>query len=128
MSTSTARHSRKNTSSTVSSRIRRPASHLLVEGEVGDNLFDPAIFVLELAHAPELGDPQAGIALLPGVEGRLTDAELAADLRGRRALLGLAQGLRDLLLRGFFIAILPPVEDRISSPFALSVMLNTRIA
>ena len=58
--------------------------HMLVGDEVGDNLFEPTIFVLELAHAPELGDPQAGIALLPGVEGRLTDAELAADLRGRR--------------------------------------------
>jgi Transposase len=38
------------------------------------------------------------IPLLPGVEGRLTDAELAADLGGGGALLGLTQRLGDLLL------------------------------
>lgn len=71
--------------------------HLLVEGQIGDDLFEPAIFVLELAYPPELGDAHPRIALFPGVEGGLTDPELAADLGRGDALLGLAQGLGDLL-------------------------------
>jgi hypothetical protein len=30
--------------------------HLLGQGEISDHLFEPAVFVFELPHAPELGD------------------------------------------------------------------------
>jgi hypothetical protein len=83
--------------------------HLFVQGEIGDHLLEAAIFVLELPHASQLDDPHACVALLPGVEDRLADAELAADLRGRRALLGLAQRVGDCssVKRAFFMALLP---------------------
>jgi hypothetical protein len=53
---------------------------VLVEHEIGDQALQVCIFVLELPHAPHFVRTQVPVALLPDVEGRLTDAEQAADI------------------------------------------------
>jgi hypothetical protein len=70
----------------------------LVDGEIGDELLEPSIFVLDLPQSSQLTDAQVGELLLPEVERRLANAELSTDIAGRRAALGLAQRVRDLLL------------------------------
>lgn len=58
-------------------------THVFVEREICDEGLQPPVFVLELLHAPHLGDAHAGVLLLPGVIGRLTNPELPANLRDR---------------------------------------------
>ena len=75
--------------------------HVLVEGEIGDPLFQPAILILHLPQPAELTDTQVGVFLFPEVERRLADAELARDVTSGRAALGLPDGVGDLLLGEF---------------------------
>jgi hypothetical protein len=58
---------------------------VLVEGEVGHELLQLGVLVLELPETPELGTAQPGVLPLPAVERLLRDAHLATDLRGGRA-------------------------------------------
>ena len=76
--------------------LRHVLEHRLIQSEIGDHLPEPAILLLGLLDAPELGHPHAGVFPLPAVEGRLTAAERAAEPGHGGALLGLAQGLGDL--------------------------------
>src|SRR6266581_751895 len=75
----------------------RLGEHVLVEREVRHHALQPRVLVLELAQPAQLADAQVRVLLLPGVERGLTHAELPADVPGRRARLGLAQGVGDLL-------------------------------
>ncbi len=43
--------------------------HVLVEREVRDEPFQPAVFFLQLTEAPQLTHAQVGVLLFPGVEG-----------------------------------------------------------
>jgi hypothetical protein len=45
--------------------------HLLVEREVGDELFELAVLLLELAHLAQLAHAHTGVLGLPSVEGLL---------------------------------------------------------
>src|SRR5262249_47437075 len=70
----------------------------LIQAQVRHQALELAILLPQLAQLAELADAQRPEALLPAVEGLLTDAHLAADLADRRARLGLTQGQGDLLV------------------------------
>src|SRR5262249_19254433 len=70
----------------------------LIQAQVRHQALELAILLPQLAQLAELADAQRPEALLPAVEGLLTDAHLAADLADRRARLGPAQGQGDLLV------------------------------
>ncbi len=59
--------------------------HPIVQRCVCIKLFEPAILFLQLFEAPELLAVHAGVLLLPAVEGRQRNAQLAADVLGRAA-------------------------------------------
>ena len=71
---------------------------MFVEREIRHELLELPVFLLQLAQTLEFGDAEAGEALLPTVERLLTDAQAATDLGHWGALLGLAQGVDDLLV------------------------------
>src|SRR5262249_48342149 len=73
--------------------------HVLVEREIGDQAFQPGVFILELPDPPYFVHAEMPVALLPDVERGLTDAELATHIRHRRPRLGLAERVGNLLLR-----------------------------
>jgi len=73
--------------------------HRLVQRQVGDQPLELGVLFLQLLQSPDLDDAHPGELLLPPVEGRLGDAELAADLLDCRAALGLSQREGDLLIR-----------------------------
>src|SRR5262245_42056504 len=77
----------------------RLREHVLVEREVRDQTLQARIFVLELPHAPHLVHTQVPVALLPDVEGRLTDAALATDIADGCARVRLPERIGHLLLR-----------------------------
>jgi hypothetical protein len=54
--------------------------HRLIQRQIGDDLLQASILLLELRDPPPLGHPHAGVALLPVVERRLAHAEPAAEL------------------------------------------------
>ena len=68
--------------------------HLPVEGQVGDDLLEPAVLVLKCLQPAHLVRQQTSIPFFPVEVGRLTDPGLAADLRNRRAFLALLQDER----------------------------------
>jgi hypothetical protein len=82
--------------------------HVLVESEVSDEGFQPAVLVFEQAQAADFGDAHTSVLLLPAVEGLLGDAGLTADFQDGCAALDLPQSVSDLLVSelGFFIS--PP--------------------
>src|SRR6185503_2789208 len=101
--------------------------HVLVERQVGDQALQPCILVLELAHAAHLVDAEVPIALLPHVEGRLADAELAAHVADRRACLRLAERVGDLLLRKLRpLHPVPPLPWLRTAGTALTLVLGCR--
>src|SRR5262245_9565387 len=55
----------------------------LVNGEVRHNRFQPPILLAELPELADLGDPETTKSLLPPVERRLADPQLAANLFNR---------------------------------------------
>ena len=63
--------------------------HLAVQRQIGHELLQPAILILELLQPLHLGRQKAGILLLPVEGSRLADACLAADLSYRRAVFAL---------------------------------------
>src|SRR5215467_4998240 len=75
-------------SGVFSQRLRQ---HVLVEREIGDEPFEPMVFLLELPESSQLAHPQVGILLLPRIERRLAHAQLPADVPDRGAALDLAQ-------------------------------------
>jgi hypothetical protein len=52
--------------------------HRLVQRPVRDQLLQTAVLPLDLLETANFGDAHAGVGLLPAVEGRLDDANLAA--------------------------------------------------
>jgi hypothetical protein len=54
--------------------------HVLVEREVGHEPFSSAVFFLQLSEPPQFAHAQMGVVLLPGIEGRVTDAELPTEI------------------------------------------------
>jgi hypothetical protein len=96
--------------------------HRLVEREVGDDLLQPPVLLLELPQPPDLGHAHVAEPLLPAIERLLTDAELAAELDHGRAGLRLPQREADLLLR----VTLP--GHRLPSPASKEHARKTRIA
>ncbi len=72
---------------------------MLVEREVRDEPFEPAIFFFHLPEPPQLAHAEVRVLLLPGVEGRVTHPELPAEVADRGAAFGLADGIDDLLFR-----------------------------
>src|SRR5262249_14920972 len=93
--------------------------HLLVEAQVGDELAEALVLLLQLLEPAQLGDAHPAEPLLPAIEGGLADAQLADDVRHGRAGLLLPQGERDLffgipgLLHGLGAPLTRP--DRIKS-------------
>lgn len=72
--------------------------HLLVQAQVGHQLLELPVLLLELTQPAQLGDPHAAEPLLPPVEDGLADAHLAHDVAHGGARLLLPQGEGDLLL------------------------------
>ena len=70
---------------------------MLVEREVRDEPFEPAIFFLHLPEPPQFAHAQMGVFSLPGIEGGVTDPELPAEVANRGPTLGLLDGIGDLL-------------------------------
>src|SRR6516164_196958 len=85
-------------SGVFSQRLRQ---HVLVEREIGDQMLQSGVFVLELPQAAELAHAQMRVLLLPDVERGLADPQLPAHVADRAATLGLAQRVGDLLLGEF---------------------------
>src|SRR4029453_12083667 len=71
----------------------------LVKAQVGDQLLQPCVLLLQLLELTGLIGLQACILLLPAVEGLLADADLADELRHRHPELGLLEHRHDLLDR-----------------------------
>ena len=76
----------------------RLGEHVLVERQVGDQLLQAPILVLDLPQPAQLADSQVGVLPFPEVERRLAEAPLPTDIRHGGPALGLAQGKGDLLL------------------------------
>src|SRR2546425_1333060 len=72
--------------------------HMLVEREVSDEPFEPAIFFLHLPEAPQLAHAEVRVLLLPGVEGGVTHPELSAEVADRGAAFSLADRVDNLFL------------------------------
>ncbi len=72
---------------------------MLVEREVGDEPFQPAVFFFELTESAQLAHAQVGLLLSPGIKGGVADAELAAEIPDRGAGLGLVNRVDDLFFR-----------------------------
>jgi hypothetical protein len=66
--------------------------HLLVEREIGHQLLEPLVHLLELLQPHHLRGHQPAILLAPIVVGRLADAGLTAHLLDPRALRRLPAG------------------------------------
>src|SRR5262249_39516373 len=101
---------------------------LLVEAEVGDELLELAVLLLEQAEAPQLGVAHLTVLLLPAEERGLADAELAADVLGGQPGLGLPQGECNLLLaesRLLGHGSEPLDQSRIISKLAMSMVQKT---
>lgn len=73
--------------------------HLPVQSQIGNNLLQSPVLVLECLQAAHLIGQQAAIPLLPVELRRLTDPGLPADLGDRRAFLALLQDEGLLSLR-----------------------------
>ena len=71
--------------------------HLLVQAEVGHQLLQLAIILLQDPEPPYLRHTHALELILPPVEDLLADAHLASDLCCRRAVIRLAQAERNQL-------------------------------
>src|SRR2546430_12468852 len=85
--------------------------HHLVQAEIGDQLLELGILLLELPQPPQLRRPQPGKPFLPVEERRLGDAHLATDFLHRRAELLLLQRKGDL-----FLSEPRPLHDMLLSP------------
>ena len=72
---------------------------MLVEREVGDQSFETAILIFELAQATQLGDTHAVELFLPPIESLFGDAEPSTDVEDGRTTLGLFKRVGDLFLR-----------------------------
>jgi hypothetical protein len=72
---------------------------MAIQGQVGDQLLELPIFLLELPEPTEFSDTHPGKFPLPAIKRLLADPEFAADLKHRRASFCLAQRVRDLLFR-----------------------------
>jgi hypothetical protein len=72
--------------------------HRLVQAEIGHQLLQLAVLLLELTKPLHLRRRQPAVLVPPVVERRLADPGLAAHLRYRRALLSLPQDEGDLAL------------------------------
>lgn len=62
---------------------------LAIEHQIGQDLLEPTVLILQLAQPPHLRRHQPGVFLLPAKIGRLADPSLAADLGNRLSLLTL---------------------------------------
>jgi hypothetical protein len=72
--------------------------------QIGHDLLQLAVLLLELAQPLHLRWRQAGVLLAPIVIGRLADPRLAADLTDRCAFLSLPQNEGNLRLRKLSIS------------------------
>ena len=71
----------------------------MVDRQVGHNLLQPRVLVLELLQPLHLRRKQPGILLLPIKVGCLADPGLPADLRNRRSIFALIDDERHLRVR-----------------------------
>lgn len=85
--------------------------HRIVQTQVGDELFELAVFLIQLA---QFRHAQAAVFLLPVEKRGFADAHLSTDLGDGRAALGLTQCKRDLLFDelGLFMTKQPLGEGR----------------
>ena len=72
---------------------------MLVEREVRDESFEPAIFFFHLSEAPQLAHAEVRVLFLPGVESGVTHPELSAEAADRGAAFSLADRIDDLFFR-----------------------------
>ena len=70
--------------------------HHHVQGLIGDELFEFAVFLLHEAEAFGVGDFEAAEFMVPLVEGGLADAKAATEFGDGRASVVLFEGLNDL--------------------------------
>ena len=87
---------------------------MLVEREVSDEPFEPAIFFFHLPEAPQLAHAEVRVLLLPGLERGVTHPELPTEVADRDAAFSLADRVDNLFLgelRPLHRAA-PFVEDR----------------
>jgi len=63
--------------------------HLAVGRQVGHDLLETTVLILELLDTLHLGRQQTGILILPANVGRRADPDLAANLGNRRTFLAL---------------------------------------
>jgi hypothetical protein len=72
---------------------------MLVEYQVGDELFKPLILLLELLEAAQFDNAHTGKFPFPTIKGYLVDTNLAAYFSNGSTALNLAQSGSDLLFR-----------------------------
>jgi hypothetical protein len=73
-----------------------------IEREVGDDLFQFAVFMAQRPQLAQLRQAESGKLLFPAVERLLADAEAATDFGDFLAALDLVQGVDDLFVAAAF--------------------------
>lgn len=73
----------------------------LIERQIGDQLFELAILLLQLSQPPDLGDRHLAILLTPDIVRRFADLERPRDFGNRRPGLHLRSAAPILCLRKF---------------------------
>ena len=88
--------------------------HVLVEGEVGHQAFQPTILLFHLPQSAEFAHTEVRVLLFPGIKCLLGDAELPAKVADGGTVVSLAEGIDDLLFGEFrpLHRSTPFVEDR----------------
>jgi K+-transporting ATPase KdpA subunit len=71
--------------------------HCLIQAQIGDQLLQPAVLLLELFHLTRLIRLHTNVLLLPSVKGLLADPDLADHLRHWHSQLRLLHHSHDLL-------------------------------
>jgi len=98
--------------------------HLAVEREVGHDLLQPCVLVLESLQSPHLIGQKPCILLLPSEVGGLADPGLTKDLSGRCSFLALFQNERLLCVRKL-VAFMPiPLRRENSPPDCFLILLS----
>jgi hypothetical protein len=72
---------------------------VFVEGQIGDQAFEPTVFFFERAELAQLRDAEVRVLLLPDVEGGFAHAQLPTDVGRWTPALDLAERVGDLLPR-----------------------------
>ena len=84
----------------------------LIQGQIGHELLESTVLVLQLPQSPILGNCHLAVPLAPDVVGRLADPDGPCDLGNGRARIDLPQRGGNLFLRKLALlhAFLLPLE------------------